>query len=77
MSDNSYQGYREGKGIWGRWEIGLLGHGGFHIWPKGSQEGNSEVAAKEATASAEAIDLLAGCVAGEAASNRNAGEPLS
>ncbi len=32
--DVFYQGYREGKGIWGRWEIGLLNHGGFHIWPR-------------------------------------------
>ena len=28
-----YQGFREGKGIWGRWDIGPSGHGGFHIWP--------------------------------------------
>ena len=28
-----YEGYREGKGIWGRWEINALHHGGFHIWP--------------------------------------------
>jgi hypothetical protein len=27
-----YQGYRDGKGIWGRWEIHAFAHGGFHIW---------------------------------------------
>jgi hypothetical protein len=27
-----YQGYREGKGIWGNWVVGA-GKGGFHIWP--------------------------------------------
>jgi hypothetical protein len=27
-----YKGYREGKGIWGNWQIGL-GKGGFQIWP--------------------------------------------
>ena len=36
-----YQGYNEGKGIWGTWEIpptenlGLNWRGGFHIWPEG------------------------------------------
>ena len=28
----SYHGYREGKGIWGRWTL-TNGKGGFHIWP--------------------------------------------
>ena len=32
-----YHGYREGKGIWGRWEINALDHGGFHIWPAGEE----------------------------------------
>jgi hypothetical protein len=36
--DVFYQGFNEGKGIWGSWEIasqhGRL-HGGFHIWPEG------------------------------------------
>jgi len=37
--DVAYQGYNEGKGIWGLWEIaakanqGVRLHGGFHIWP--------------------------------------------
>ncbi len=33
-----YRGYREGKGIWGRWDIGIHAHGGFHIWPRASEE---------------------------------------
>lgn len=33
-----YQGYREGKGIWGRWEIAHNCHGGFHIWPRTAGE---------------------------------------
>jgi hypothetical protein len=33
--DVFYQGYNEGKGIWGRWEIPPEWHGGFHIWPEG------------------------------------------
>ncbi len=31
--DVSYQGYNEGKGIWGLWEIPPSWRGGFHIWP--------------------------------------------
>lgn len=38
--DVFYQGYNEGKGIWGTWEIpadglGIRYHGGFYIWPVG------------------------------------------
>lgn len=39
--DVFYQGYNEGTGIWGVWEIppppngGQLWRGGFHIWPEG------------------------------------------
>jgi hypothetical protein len=38
--DVFYQGFNEGKGIWGTWEIPpMLGlgaqRGGFHIWPEG------------------------------------------
>jgi hypothetical protein len=36
-----YHGYREGKGIWGRWDIGRLAHGGFHIWPCAASEGET------------------------------------
>ena len=31
--DVAYQGYNEGKGIWGVWEIPPTLRGGFHIWP--------------------------------------------
>ncbi len=38
--DVFYQGFNEGKGIWGTWEIAgepgsVALHGGFHIWPEG------------------------------------------
>ena len=39
--DVHYRGFREGKGIWGAWEIGLFARGGFHIWPKGLAEGEA------------------------------------
>lgn len=38
--DVFYNGFNEGKGIWGSWEIpakannGIRLHGGFHIWPQ-------------------------------------------
>ncbi len=37
--DVFYRGFREGKGIWGTWEIGVYGHGGFIIWPRSACEG--------------------------------------
>jgi hypothetical protein len=52
--DVFYRGFREGKGIWGTWEI-VLTRGGFHIWPKGVSEGEEKTAHAEATAPAEAI----------------------
>jgi hypothetical protein len=33
-----YQGYNEGKGIWGRWEHTSAWHGGFHVWPEGMSD---------------------------------------
>lgn len=51
-----YTGYREGKGIWGRWEIGALGRGGFHIWPRGVGEAEQEaLTAEEKRELADAI----------------------
>ncbi|MCS7338460.1 MAG: hypothetical protein NZ739_09540 [Verrucomicrobiae bacterium] len=32
--DVFYRGFREGKGIWGVWEITAFHRGGFHIWPR-------------------------------------------
>jgi hypothetical protein len=40
--DVFYKGFREGKGIWGNWEIGTRNRGGFYIWPKGAGEGEDE-----------------------------------
>ncbi len=42
-----YRGFREGKGIWGTWEITLQNHGGFHIWPKRVGEGEAETESSE------------------------------
>jgi len=53
--DVYYRGFHEGKGIWGTWEIGVLGHGGFHIWPLGEEHGESQVESYKATVPAEAV----------------------
>jgi hypothetical protein len=47
-----YRGFREGKGIWGTWEIKLRNHGGFHIWPKRVGEGETQAEAVEQVAPA-------------------------
>src|SRR5947208_9286018 len=63
--DVFYEGYNEGKGIWGRWEIGGFDHGGFHIWPEGLHaEAGAELRAEadvpvEAEAPAEAAPAAA------------------
>ncbi len=46
--DVYYRGFREGKGIWGTWEIGVVGRGGFHIWPRtaGGENAREEVEPK-------------------------------
>jgi hypothetical protein len=41
--DIFYQGFNEGKGIWGTWEFPPSGpyayqKGGFHIWPEGMED---------------------------------------
>src|SRR5262249_6411253 len=64
--DVHYRGFREGKGIWGTWEIGLFAHGGFHIWPKGEQ-GSETVAEKvEVVVPLDAVGELSPMSAGKA-----------
>jgi hypothetical protein len=51
--DVFYQGYNEGKGIWGVWEISVFSglfkdRGGFHIWPEGLAVGEAETLSAEA-----------------------------
>src|SRR6185295_18656311 len=52
--DVFYRGFREGKGIWGTWEIAVHVHGGFHIWPRAAGEDESET-----TKQAEPLDAIA------------------
>lgn len=45
--DVFYKGFREGKGIWGTWEIRKVGRGGFHIWPLGGDGDENEAEDRE------------------------------
>ena len=52
--DVYYRGFREGKGIWGLWEL-TGDSGGFHIWPLGEEEGEREHETVEEPAPVEAV----------------------
>ena len=56
--DVYYRGFREGKGIWGLWEIGTGWRGGFHIWPLGSGSENIETEQKEDKSPVDAISCF-------------------
>ena len=51
--DVAYQGFNEGKGIWGLWEIPPSWKGGFHIWPEGMGDPTSPHLAEAIDAPAE------------------------
>src|SRR5207237_3400716 len=53
--DVFYRGFREGKGIWGTWEIAIHCHGGFHIWPRGADAGESHHETAEQVQPVDAI----------------------
>jgi hypothetical protein len=53
--DVFYQGYNEGKGIWGKWEIPPLFHGGFHIWPEGMPDPSQPELTEEAEPPVEEV----------------------
>jgi hypothetical protein len=51
--DVYYQGFNEGMGIWGTWELPTETHpdicrGGFHIWPEGLPDPTLQTLAEEA-----------------------------
>jgi hypothetical protein len=52
--DVAYQGFNEGKGIWGLWEIPPSSKGGFHIWPEGMSDPTTPHMAEAIDAPAEA-----------------------
>lgn len=56
----NYDGYNEGKGIWGIWEIpnslGIQWKGGFHIWPDGISDPSRPVLHEHADVPVESED---------------------
>lgn len=52
--DVYYRGFREGKGIWGLWEL-TVDSGGFHIWPRGEEECEQEHESAEEPRPLEAV----------------------
>ena len=59
--DVFYQGYNEGKGIWGVWKISSAGidqSGGFHIWPEGFGNPADEYLVEEADLPAPQEELV-------------------
>ena len=57
--DVFYRGFREGKGIWGAWEISIFAHGGFHVWPRTAGESDQLSNAVEQTDPIDAIAVPA------------------
>jgi hypothetical protein len=47
-------GFRDGKGIWGLWELPSES-GGFHIWPLGREQGEQAQESAEEPAPVEAV----------------------
>src|SRR5262245_20879103 len=52
--DVYYRGFREGKGIWGLWELPSES-GGFHIWPLGQEEAKQDHETVEEPVLVEAV----------------------
>ena len=53
--DVFYRGFRDGKGIWGTWEIGPHWRGGFHVWPRQACGWEEAAVSAEAEAPVDAI----------------------
>jgi hypothetical protein len=56
--DVYYRGFREGKGIWGNWEIGQDSRGGFRIWPLAFGEEEGECETEEESQPVDAVGEL-------------------
>ena len=69
--DVFYQGYNEGKGIWGVWEIppeqnaGQHWRGGFHIWPEGMPDPTVPQLSEEADLPIHVEELAEAVTAGK------------
>jgi pectate lyase-like protein len=61
----SYRGMNDGHGIWGVWEIRVLGgllndRGGFHLWPAGSDVSEESERTEQAVLEVMRAELMAG-----------------
>jgi hypothetical protein len=62
--DVYYEGFNEGKGIWGTWEIsanqnfGVAARGGFHIWPEGMADPTQQHLTEQADLPAPQEELV-------------------
>jgi hypothetical protein len=56
--DVFYRGFREGKGIWGTWELGPAETGGFRIWPLGQSGGDQDSESNVETKPVEDADIV-------------------
>jgi hypothetical protein len=65
--DVFYQGFREGKFIWGTWELDV-DRGGFKIWPAayGTGDDEAETEKKEEVGPVDADGEVVGASAGDA-----------
>jgi hypothetical protein len=54
--DVYYRGFREGKGIWGKWEFAGT-TGGFHIWPRSEETGDLHAEVEEESKPVDAIGV--------------------
>ncbi len=66
--DVFYQGFNEGKGIWGKWEIlpghgQVYQHGGFHIWPEGMPDPTGSYLTEAAEDQSPCLWLSLACLA--------------
>lgn len=66
--DVFYQGFNEGKGIWGTWEIPTetlpdFCRGGFHIWPEGMADPTKPQLTEEADLPSGLSEELEPCLA--------------
>jgi len=67
----SYQGYNEGKGIWGTWEMTSDWRGGFHVWPVAMGDPTQPRRAEAVDVPASIADLFE-----PAAESNEVGEPV-
>ena len=58
--DVFYGGFRDGRGIWGTWEIRDATSGGFKVWPLASAAGDDDAEAEARGEPVEAVGELVG-----------------